>query len=145
MQKPTELPANVRNALQRGDTVEAIQHLRTAYRLGLKEAKDIIDAHLSGQSIDLAAPSTAPAEPLPAPVMQALQQGNKIEAIKLLREQTGLDLQAAKEMIDAAEGSAADKRTGLAPGEVPRSGALGWLVVFVVLAAIAYYFSRHSS
>jgi hypothetical protein len=42
-------------------------------------------------------------EPLPEDVMQALRNGNKIEAIKLLKEQTGLGLKEAKEQVEAAE------------------------------------------
>lgn len=34
-------------------------------------------------------------------IMYALQAGNKIEAIKLYREQTGADLKTAKDFIDS--------------------------------------------
>lgn len=37
------LPLNVREALDRGQTIEAIKRLRAATGLGLKEAKDRID------------------------------------------------------------------------------------------------------
>ncbi len=39
------LPANVRIALQQGNTVEAIKLLRQHSSLGLKEAKDAVDAY----------------------------------------------------------------------------------------------------
>jgi len=47
-----------------------------------------------------------PPPPLPPQVQQALQRGNQIEAIKLLRAATGLGLKEAKQLIDAhvAEG-----------------------------------------
>lgn len=38
--------------------------------------------------------------PLPQEVMAALAKGNKIEAIRLLREATGLSLAAAKEAVE---------------------------------------------
>jgi len=52
----------------------------------------------------------------PFEVIQAIKQGRKIEAIKLLREHTGLGLKESKEWIDAHErqhpGSIAPMRKG---------------------------------
>src|SRR5258706_13649807 len=71
---------------------------------------------------------------LPADVVDALKQGNKIEAIRRLRAATKVGLAEAKAAIDAAEGHTAfasgthspahsvGARTTLSPGEVPRSG-----------------------
>lgn len=42
-------------------------------------------------------------EALPDNVQQAMRSGNKIEAIKLLREQTGLGLKEAKEWVEATQ------------------------------------------
>lgn len=96
---------------------------------------------------------TSPAM-LPAPVQLALQRGEKIEAIKLLREHWGLGLREAKAVIDAElaqpgsvvqPGSAgqralsvAQARRGapphLAPGEQPRrSASWVWILVAGVL------------
>src|SRR5258706_15512954 len=84
---------------------------------------------------------------LPADVVDALKQGNKIEAIKRLRAATKVGLAEAKAAIDAAEGHAGfssgthspahsvGARTTLSPGEVPRSG--GQNDGFVRLAAHA--------
>ena len=44
----------------------------------------------------------ATSNPLPANVLDALQAGNKIEAIRLLREATGLGLKEAKDWVDAS-------------------------------------------
>ncbi|GAA6140642.1 ribosomal protein L7/L12 [Hydrogenophaga sp. 5NK40-0174] len=46
-------------------------------------------------------PSTHP--PVPPEVKAALDRGNKIEAIKLLREATGLGLKEAKDAVDQIE------------------------------------------
>ncbi|PKO91959.1 MAG: 50S ribosomal protein L7/L12 [Betaproteobacteria bacterium HGW-Betaproteobacteria-1] len=52
----------------------------------------------------------------PFEVIQAIEQGRKIEAIKLLREHTGLGLKESKEWIDTYErqhpGSIAPMRKG---------------------------------
>lgn len=117
---PISLPANVIAALQRGNTLEAIKILRESSGVGLKEAKDRIDQHLRGVSA-----SVIPAVgSLPPAVVEAMRQGQKIEAIKLLREQTGLGLKEAKQAVER------DQRNGQAlveqrsPGEVPSSGRI---------------------
>ncbi len=42
-----------------------------------------------------------PAAGVSPEIMYQLQMGNKIEAIKLYREQTGVDLKTAKDFIDS--------------------------------------------
>lgn len=55
-----ELPADVALALQRGNKIEAIKLLRLARRIGLKDAKEIIDGviaqdpHLRSRRTDAA-------------------------------------------------------------------------------------------
>lgn len=70
--------------------------------------------------------------PLPAAVLEARERGDKIEAIKRLREQTGLGLKEAK---DAVEGKAPSPVTDDPGG----SKALPWLGIAVVLLLIAYF------
>ena len=100
--------------------------------------------------------------------VKALRSGNKVEAIKLVREATGLGLAEAKTMVEAIEkglpgvAAKAVRRSlaaavrpapaspplragpGLAPGEVPHVGGQGkWLVLFavaVVLVVGALYY-----
>ncbi|MGE3346279.1 MAG: hypothetical protein AB7I35_02470 [Ramlibacter sp.] len=60
---PPPLPSAVRDALQSGQTIEAIKLYRESSGLGLKEAKDVID--LYRQSLDdrtAGAPTRAPGE-----------------------------------------------------------------------------------
>ena len=90
-------------------------------------------------------------DPLPADVIAALQRGNKIEAIKRLRQASGLGLKEAKDAVEAAEaaglphagadaGANAETsftgRASLAPGEVPRRrGSLARLLLAALVAA----------
>ena len=47
------------------------------------------------------------ATPLPPQVLDAIRSGRTIDAIRLLREATGMDLKSAKDLIDAhARGAA---------------------------------------
>ncbi len=82
-----------------------------------------------------------PNEPLPVNVADALRRGNKIEAIKLLRQQTGLGLKEAKDAIEASDEGRVTNTNTLAPGEVPRSSRRLWLVVALIAAAIVIYYA----
>jgi len=101
--------------------------------------------------------------PLPPVVLEALRRGDKVVAIKLLREMTKLGLAEAKGMIDAIE--AHEKAKGIAkppspsnvhggmqhshpaphrrpreddlgPGEVPRSSSFAGVAIMIAVAAI---------
>ena len=57
------------------------------------------------------------ATPLPPPVLDAIRSGRTIDAIRLLREATGMDLKSAKDLIDAhARGAAASVSYTQSPG-----------------------------
>ena len=107
---------------------------------------------------------------LPAEVVDALRQGRLIEAIKLLRQQQGLGLKEAKELIALARGQLAARSLasesmqappspphpaassptppsalpdGLAPGEVPRqSNSVSWVLALVAAALLCWYLLR---
>lgn len=136
MSDPQSLPANVVEALERGDAIEAIKRLRQATGLGLKEAKDLIDQHARGETVTVSAAVPLALSPV---VIEALQRGNKIEAIRLLREQTGLGLKEAKDAIEASPQAAPASSAVRAPGEVPRSGSLLWWAAIGAIFALAIY------
>ena len=76
---------------------------------------------------------------LPAEVLQAIKEGRKIVAIKLLREATGLGLANAKVLVDRAA-----SRHGPADGgpsgfrEESNTGRLVSVVLVLLLALAAY-------
>jgi ribosomal protein L7/L12 len=121
------LPENVREALAKGQKIEAIKLLREATGIGLKEAKDIVENK---------SPVPDVSEKLsdPASVAEALQKGNKIEAIKRLREQTGMGLKDAKGAVEEIE-----RETGISG---TRSGAKissAWILIAVTAGMILFY------
>lgn len=148
------LPPDVLAALDAGQLIEAIKRLRAATGLGLKEAKDLIDAHQRGEPVSLAAPAVPPLGSFHVPdaVRQALAEGDKIEAIRLLRDHEGLGLKEAKDRADAIEQSMGEPASigmgavapELSPGQQPGGGAGNWIVVAVVLVAtvVAYLWMR---
>jgi ribosomal protein L7/L12 len=129
------LPAAVLAALRLGNTIEAIRLLRESTGLGLKEAKEAIDRHhlaARPRSFENSALATS----LPAAVVDALRQGKKIEAIRLLREHTGLGLAQAKHAVEAAHVESGVVTVGLAPGEQPKARSAAWAIV--LLAVVGY-------
>ena len=84
--------------------IEAIKLLRERFGLGLKEAKDMADGLARGRSTEFQV-TFQPTAPLEADreedVRRLMAVGNKIEAIKLVRQQTGLGLKEAKDLVEA--------------------------------------------
>ena len=114
--------ARVLDEIEAGRKIEAIRLVRERTRLGLADAKALVEALASGDtsvdltlaretlssrqgelapSVDLALETLAP--DLAAQLVLELAAGRKIEAIKLLRERTGLGLKEARDAIDALE------------------------------------------
>ena len=172
----TTLPPDVLEALQNGRTIDAIKRLRKHSNFGLAEAKAAIEAYARSRAGELAAANAPVVEAfkqdagrvLPPAVLEALQRGDKIAAVKLLRERTGIGLKAARERIDQAgfqtsafpdapssgasaalphfdhrieapRDQLAPRANGLAPGEVPRSNGAFWLVLLLLAVIAAYY------
>lgn len=81
------------------------------------------------------------ANPLPPGVVDALQRGDKLEAIKLMRQLTGIGLKEAKDSVEASPHAAAASSdgVGLSPGEVPRTGRFVWAAVVAVVFVLIVY------
>ncbi len=137
----------VKAAIERGELIEAIKLLRNAKGVGLKEAKEMLEAYQRGEpavptaASQLRTRAAAAAGTAPQPVLDALRRGNTIEAIKWLHTHGGLDLKTAKEQVDAL--SAKSKAVGQtqSPGltVMPRGGgAQGWIIGLIIAGLIAY-------
>jgi ribosomal protein L7/L12 len=142
MSQPQVLPPEVIQALERGKLIDAIKLLRQTRGLGLAEAKQAVEAHARGGPKRGATAAAPPAHAgQQGDVMEALQAGNKIEAIRRMRESTGMGLKEAKEAVDALEGNFGfQHRAGLAPGEVPPSSNRFVWVVLAVAAVLIFWF-----
>ena len=70
-------------------------------------------------------------------VMRAIEAGRKIDAIKLLRAERGIDLKEAKDIIDDAVVIYRNAN----PDSVGRAGSgnLSSVIAVIVLAAILYF------
>lgn len=79
--------------------------------------------------------------PFSTAVTAALQRGNKIEAIKILREERKIELKEAKDAVDDYVRSQPNLQVSLASAQSDaKRTALLWLAVLVGLAFLAYYF-----
>jgi ribosomal protein L7/L12 len=111
------LDEEIEHLLIQGKKIEAIKLYRERTDVGLREAKDMVDtlesalllhgpafAHTTG-----ATPETPDRVPVVMPpgeeVRRLVLAGDKIRAIKLYRDQTGLGLREAKAAVDLLERS----------------------------------------
>ena len=78
---------------------------------------------------------------LPVKVITAIEKGSKIEAIKLLREATGIGLANAKVLVDRASTRLAAKNpTPVIVEDEGRSAMLPKLLLLVALLFAFYHF-----
>ncbi len=145
----------IRRLAQSGNVVEAIRQYRALYDVSLKEAKDAVDALVSGKVAAERVPSTRPPSAedtsrVLEEVKEFLRRGEKIEAIKRYREVHDVSLAQAKEVIDQIEAgftgipvpprpvssgtSATYAPTSYStPSKPSRAGCGALVVIFVVL------------
>lgn len=91
------LHAECRRLLDAGKKIQAIKHYRDITQIGLREAKQAVEA-LADQPMR---PQTPSHDALEREVLQLMHKSQKIQAIKLYRQQTGLGLKEAKEAVEA--------------------------------------------
>lgn len=137
MTSQTWLPPEVVAAIESGRTIDAIKLLRESTGLGLAEAKQAVDRYAKGQKAPEAA--YAPETPLPPDVMQALRNGNKIEAVRLVRQHRGLGLREAHLLVEALEAKEPVPLGNLSPAAPRKSSGLLWLAILLIVAAYFAY------
>lgn len=99
----------VKRLAQSGRMIDAIKLYREITNAGLKEAKDAVEAIARGEQIQInnvvsgnIGGTTDQAEKMKE-VVRLIRDGNKIEAIKVFREATGVGLKEAKDAVEAIE------------------------------------------
>ena len=106
----TDVSSQIAELLRQGKKIEAIKLLRETSGMDLKQAKEEVErlgAESGGQwasSITVIPGGPGGSTPVPSDVLELASQGKKIEAIKRLREQTGMGLKEAKEAVERATG-----------------------------------------
>lgn len=140
MPDPHALPDHVAQLISKGRLVEAIRELREQRGLGLKEAKALVErmGSMRAPQPQVQEPMRA-APPLPPEVAHSLYAGNRMEAIRLYRQRTRVGLKEAKDAVDSLAQQLGSPGIGLAPGEVPRSRGVAWLIGAVLAAVLLLY------
>jgi ribosomal protein L7/L12 len=120
---PPDVEMSVRDLIARHRKIEAIKLVRESTRLGLKDAKDLVDAMETGHPVGARTGGPVPTGLLgPAGMVPAstrgraeelLAKGRLIEAIKLVRQETRFGLKEAKDYCEA-----------LRDGRLPPAGPL---------------------
>lgn len=96
----------VRALLAEGKMIPAVKLVRERTGFGLKDAKEYVERIPAGASAPPSAPSPGTVTPeVMAHIQQLVAQGKKIQAIKVLREHTGLGLKQAKDTVERMEES----------------------------------------
>ena len=114
----SDVEQQIRELAARGEKIQAIKLLREATGWGLAEAKAAVDALEAGRALPelptVVARPTAPSD-LPPDVRATAEGGNRILAIKMLRERTGLGLAEAKDWLDRAVPATDSGKRGCLP------------------------------
>ena len=132
------IPQEAKQAADRGDIIAAIKITREATGLGLKEAKDAVDAYSRGASGVSGTPENVE---FPLDAIASLHQGNLIEAIRITREKTGLGLKESKDAVERHLAQNPNINQLFQTAAARKRGGVWWRIAFpaLVLAAIAGY------
>ena len=148
----TPVPAEILSVWHSGSKVLAIKLLREQSGLGLAEAKQLLESADAGAADSPLAMNSAIPASAELRIHAAMASGNKLEAVKLLKEATGLGLAEAKERIDEAmQGEPLNLQAAphhptppnaasSAPGEVKSSHGILWLALILVALAWGAWF-----
>lgn len=167
----TQLPPEAIDALERGNLIEAIKIVRERTGMDLRSSKEAVERYANSGGGATGAPAdwqegdwgrsdadagdtpgNGPAA-VPAAALAALARGQKIEAVRLTREATGLGLAEAKQLVEAHQNpaaggferppSSAPANPMAEPGRVS-GGGFKWLplVVVLLLAALAWSYFK---
>lgn len=129
----TEIPPEAKAAADRGELIEAIKITRQITSLGLKEAKEAVDAYLHGATSTNSRGNVQ----IPLQAVSALHQGSLIDAIKRTREATGLGLKEAKEAVENYLAAHPNTNEQFRAARGSGSGTARVMIIVGVIAAAA--------
>jgi ribosomal protein L7/L12 len=121
----------VRSLMDRGLKIEAIKIYRERTGVGLKEAKDAVEALGWGRAAQSGPESDRSLED---ELRSLLEQGQRIGAIKLYRERTGVGLREAKDAVEDLE------RRGIVVSQ--RAGCFGVILGVLVFLACGWAYAH---
>lgn len=126
-----EVDEQLAQLISNGEKIAAIKLLREHTGMGLAEAKAAVEHATAGGRAPVATAVAAGDDGIPDEVRALVERGERIAAIRLLRERQGIDLMDSKQRIDRAFGpDPRARRVGavLIAAVVAGAAAFGWLV-----------------
>ena len=90
----------VRQMLEGGRFIEAVKYVRETKKIGLKEAKLFVESVQNNQSQSAVKQEMMGSAELATRAKHLRDGGHKIEAIKFVQDQAGMDLASAKRFVE---------------------------------------------
>ncbi|OYP30430.1 hypothetical protein [Rhodopirellula sp. MGV] len=120
----------VRQLVTEGKKVAAVRLVRERQRCTLREALDVVDSIECGEQVELGEQVNTLDDDEMDRVLDAIEQGRTLAAIKLYREATGRDLRESKEFVENLI-----RRMGSGSPKSTSGGCFGLLMIAASLAA----------
>ncbi|MCC9603332.1 hypothetical protein LOC67_22510 [Stieleria sp. JC731] len=95
-----ELNDKIRDLLSEGKKIAAVKLVRERQKCSLREAVNTVELIESGNEVSISDPAPASDGEMDA-VLDAIEKGEKLRAVKLYRESTGADLRESKEFVES--------------------------------------------
>lgn len=118
-----DLEQQVRTLLEQGHKLEAVKQYKEQTGTSLKEAKEAVEAIECGDTL---AQPTTPHDDMEGELLALLAAGRKIEAVKLYKQRTGVQLIDAKQAVETLAA-----RHGI----VAKGGGCAGVLAVILLAA----------
>ncbi len=96
-----EMELDARDLLAQGEKLQAIKFVRRKTGMDLKEAAHYVDSLEQDSEPEELQSEALPGDALKFEARELLAQGKKIQAVKLVREQTGWGLKQSKDFVDS--------------------------------------------
>ena len=77
---------------------------------------------------------------IPAAAVSAMENGKKLEAIKIVREETGLGLKEAKELVEHYVKQNPAIKSQFEVWQSASLHGLKWLIISIVIIGLTYYY-----
>lgn len=150
--KPESLEEQMKILLSQGQKIQAIALLREATGIGLAEAKRAVEELEVTGSLPIGtvnSPSYDRDEQRGTPqkerhtasadereLLALLENGKKVQAIKLYRQKTGVELREAKEAVERL----AEKHGVILPGVAVSAGLLLFIALWILAGGIVFVY-----
>ena len=133
------LPSDVLDLIAKGNKIEAIKMLRELTGMSLLDAKMAVDS-VTEENRTMPFHAVPRHVELSSAVLHQLTNGKKIDAIRVLREETGMGLKDAKDAVEQGLLDHPDVKSQL--DDITRQGIKKFFLRTAMIALIAYLLSR---